>query len=167
MANRSGQFRVRNSANAPANWGPRSAKWAWLEMVLPLFATTLLVVFHKPEYIPRIFVESATSPVTYGRSGCVLSMPLSLTLRMSLPLPTTLKAPSTLFTSFPTLPTLTTVVPWLLLMASVPAYNGYAHRVLMPPMDQQALAMIQQLEAEGRTEEPAYEQPSQRSDIGL
>ena len=65
MANRSGQFRVRNSANAPASWGPRSAKWAWLEMVLPLFATTLLVVFHKPEYIPRIFVESATSPVTW------------------------------------------------------------------------------------------------------
>jgi len=65
MANRSGQFRVRNPANAPANWGPRSAKWAWLEMVLPIFATTLLVVFHKPEYIPRIFVESATSPVAW------------------------------------------------------------------------------------------------------
>jgi len=34
-------------------------------MALPLFATTLLVVFHKPEYIPRIFVESATSPVAW------------------------------------------------------------------------------------------------------
>jgi proline iminopeptidase len=44
------------------------------------------------------------------------------------------------------------------MMASVPTYNGYARRVLMPQMDQQALAMIQKLEAEGRTEEPAYEE---------
>jgi len=45
--------------------GSRSAKWAWLELVLPLFATILLVVFHKPQYIPHIFIESATSPVTW------------------------------------------------------------------------------------------------------
>ena len=30
---------------------------------LPLFATALLVVFHKPQYMPSIFVESATTPV--------------------------------------------------------------------------------------------------------
>jgi hypothetical protein len=65
MANRSGQWRVTDPANAPAKWGPRSAKWAWLEIVLPLFATALLVVFHKPDYIPRIFTESATSPVAW------------------------------------------------------------------------------------------------------
>jgi hypothetical protein len=65
MANRSRQWRVTDPANAPAKWGPRSAKWAWLEIILPLFATALLVVFHKPDYIPRIFIESATSPVNW------------------------------------------------------------------------------------------------------
>ena len=65
MANRSGQWRVTDPANASTKWGPRSAKWAWLEMVLPLFAVALLVVFHKPEYIPRIFTESATTPLAW------------------------------------------------------------------------------------------------------
>ena len=66
MANRSGQWRVTDPANASTKWGPRSAKWAWLEMVLPLFATTLLVVFHKPELIPRMFTESATTPLAWA-----------------------------------------------------------------------------------------------------
>ncbi|MCW2842305.1 MAG: proline-specific peptidase [Nocardioides sp.] len=44
------------------------------------------------------------------------------------------------------------------MMASVPRYNEYAERVLMPPMDQDALAEIKRLEAEGRTDDPAYEQ---------
>lgn len=65
MANRSGQWRVTDPANASTKWGPRSAKWAWLEMILPLFATALLVVFHKPEFIPRIFTESATTPLAW------------------------------------------------------------------------------------------------------
>ena len=65
MANRSGQWRVTGPANASTKWGPRSAKRAWLEVILPLFATTLLVVFHKPEFIPRIFTESATTPVAW------------------------------------------------------------------------------------------------------
>jgi proline iminopeptidase len=42
------------------------------------------------------------------------------------------------------------------LMASIPAYNAFAREVLMPAMDQDALAEIQRMEAEGRTEEPAY-----------
>ena len=42
------------------------------------------------------------------------------------------------------------------MMASVPAYNDYAKRVLMPAMDQAALAEIQRLEATGRTEDPRY-----------
>ena len=66
MANRSGQWRVTDPANAPASWGPRSARWAWLELVLPLFAAALLVLFHKPQYMPRVFVESATSPVAWA-----------------------------------------------------------------------------------------------------
>jgi hypothetical protein len=51
----------------------------WLELVLPLFATAVLVVFHRPEYMPSIFVESATSPVAWvawallGALGGVLS----------------------------------------------------------------------------------------------
>lgn len=65
MANRSGQWKVTDPANASTKWGPRSAKWAWLEMILPLFATALLVVFHKPEFIPRIFTESATTPLAW------------------------------------------------------------------------------------------------------
>jgi hypothetical protein len=65
MANRSGQWRVRDPAKALANWRPRSARWAWLELVLPLFATAVLMVFHKPQYMPTIFVETATSPVAW------------------------------------------------------------------------------------------------------
>jgi proline iminopeptidase len=42
------------------------------------------------------------------------------------------------------------------MMASIPAYNEYARTVLMPAMDQKALAEIQQLEATGKTEEPRY-----------
>ncbi len=42
------------------------------------------------------------------------------------------------------------------MMASVPAYNEYARTVLMPAMDQTALAEIQELEATGKTEEPRY-----------
>jgi proline iminopeptidase len=42
------------------------------------------------------------------------------------------------------------------MMASVPAYNEYAERVLMPRMDQAVLAEIKQLEANGDTENPRY-----------
>src|SRR5215831_12463109 len=42
------------------------------------------------------------------------------------------------------------------MMSSVPAYNEYAERVLMPQMDQVALAEIKQFEAEGDTENPRY-----------
>jgi proline iminopeptidase len=42
------------------------------------------------------------------------------------------------------------------MMASVPAYNEYAERVLMPQMDQVALAEIKELEAAGDTENPRY-----------
>ena len=65
MTNRPGQWRITDPANLPADWGPRSVKWAWLELVLPFFAAALLVVFHVPEYLPRVFVESATSPLAW------------------------------------------------------------------------------------------------------
>jgi len=65
MANRSGQWRITDPAKALGNLGPRSARWAWLELVLPLFAIGALVVFHKPQYIPSIFLESATTPVAW------------------------------------------------------------------------------------------------------
>ncbi len=42
------------------------------------------------------------------------------------------------------------------MMASIPAYNEYAKRVLMPAMDQAALAEIQRLEAEKETDDPRY-----------
>jgi proline iminopeptidase len=42
------------------------------------------------------------------------------------------------------------------MMASVPAYNDYATNVLMPAMDQKALAEIKALEAAGKTEDPRY-----------
>ncbi len=42
------------------------------------------------------------------------------------------------------------------MMASIPAYNAYAKGVLMPAMDQAALAEIQRLEAEGKSEDPRY-----------
>ena len=44
------------------------------------------------------------------------------------------------------------------MMASVPAYNAYAERVLMPKMDQGALAEIKALEAAGKIEDPRYRQ---------
>jgi len=79
MANRSRQWRVTDPAKALASWGPRPPRWAWLELVLPLFAAALLVVFHKPQYIPSIFIESATTPAAWaawallGALGGVLS----------------------------------------------------------------------------------------------
>jgi proline iminopeptidase len=42
------------------------------------------------------------------------------------------------------------------MMASIPRYNAYAQQVLMPAMDQQVLAEIKQLEAEGSHEDPRY-----------
>jgi proline iminopeptidase len=42
------------------------------------------------------------------------------------------------------------------MMASSPAYNEYARKVLMPQMDQAALAEVQRLEAEGKTQDPRY-----------
>jgi proline iminopeptidase len=43
------------------------------------------------------------------------------------------------------------------MMSSSPLYNAYAHDVLMPAMDQTALAEIQRLEASGSTDDPNYE----------
>ena len=42
------------------------------------------------------------------------------------------------------------------MMASVPAYNRYANEVLMPTMDQAALAEIKKIEAAKDTENPRY-----------
>jgi proline iminopeptidase len=42
------------------------------------------------------------------------------------------------------------------MMASAPAYNVYAHKVLMPQMDQKALAEILELEKTGKTDDPQY-----------
>lgn len=42
------------------------------------------------------------------------------------------------------------------MMASIPAYNEYATKVLMPAMDQAVLTEIKRLEAAGQTEDPRY-----------
>lgn len=42
------------------------------------------------------------------------------------------------------------------MMASIPAYNQYAEKVLMPTMDQTVLAEIKQLEADKKYEDPRY-----------
>ncbi len=42
------------------------------------------------------------------------------------------------------------------MMASGPAYNAYAHKVLMPAMDPEALHEILTLEKEGKTDDPRY-----------
>lgn len=42
------------------------------------------------------------------------------------------------------------------MMMSIPAYNQYADKVLMPQMDQKALAEILQLEKDNKTAEPRY-----------
>ena len=42
------------------------------------------------------------------------------------------------------------------MMASIPAYNEYAEKVLMPTMDQKVLAEIKQLEKDGKFEDPRY-----------
>jgi len=42
------------------------------------------------------------------------------------------------------------------MMDSIPAYNAYAHKVLMPAMDQHKLAEVKKLEAEHRTDDPRY-----------
>jgi proline iminopeptidase len=42
------------------------------------------------------------------------------------------------------------------MMASIPAYNLYADKVLMPAMDQTVLAEIKKLEKDGKFEDPRY-----------
>jgi len=42
------------------------------------------------------------------------------------------------------------------MMASIPAYNEYAEKVLMPAMDQKVLAEVKQLEKAGKFTEPRY-----------
>jgi proline iminopeptidase len=42
------------------------------------------------------------------------------------------------------------------MMASIPAYNDYAERALMPTMDQEALAQIKRLEAAEQYSDPRY-----------
>ncbi len=42
------------------------------------------------------------------------------------------------------------------MVASIPAYNEYAQTVLMPGMDQEALAEIKRMEANGEFEKPRY-----------
>lgn len=44
------------------------------------------------------------------------------------------------------------------MMASIPAYNAYAEKVLMPAMDQQLLAQVKAFEAAGTTNDPRYMQ---------
>jgi proline iminopeptidase len=44
------------------------------------------------------------------------------------------------------------------MMDSIPAYNDYARRVLMPAMDQAQLAEVQRMEAGGQTADPRYMQ---------
>ena len=44
------------------------------------------------------------------------------------------------------------------MMSNIAAYNQYAREVLMPPMDQGALAEIMDMEARGDTEDPRYEE---------
>jgi proline iminopeptidase len=44
------------------------------------------------------------------------------------------------------------------MVASIPAYNEYAHKVLMPAMDQKALAQIRSLEAAGKFDDPRYDE---------
>jgi proline iminopeptidase len=42
------------------------------------------------------------------------------------------------------------------MMASMPAYNEYANKVLMPQMDQKVLAEVKALEAKKQYESPRY-----------
>ena len=51
------------------------------------------------------------------------------------------------------------------MMASVPAYNAYAEQVLMPAMDQAALAEIKRLEAERRHRGPALHGAADRAPL--
>jgi proline iminopeptidase len=44
------------------------------------------------------------------------------------------------------------------MMASIPEYNEYARKVLMPAMDQTQLAEVQRLEAAGKFDDPRYMQ---------
>jgi len=44
------------------------------------------------------------------------------------------------------------------MMDSIPAYNRYAERVLMPAMDQTQLSLVRELERTGKTEDPRYMQ---------
>src|ERR1700761_3773511 len=43
------------------------------------------------------------------------------------------------------------------MVASIPAYNRYAHQVLMPAMDQKVLAEVLRLEQQNKFDDPEYE----------
>src|ERR1700761_1974568 len=43
------------------------------------------------------------------------------------------------------------------MVASIPAYNRYAHNVLMPAMDQKVLAEVLRLEQQNKFDDPEYE----------
>ena len=66
MANRSKQWGTTDPTGVSAVSSSRPAKRAWLELLMPVFAAALLVVFHKPQYMPRVFVAGATSPVDWA-----------------------------------------------------------------------------------------------------
>ncbi|MGI8524493.1 MAG: proline iminopeptidase-family hydrolase [Nocardioides sp.] len=44
------------------------------------------------------------------------------------------------------------------MMSSIPAYNAYADEVIKPRMDPEVLARIEQLERDGNTDDPSYEE---------
>src|SRR5262249_20722082 len=93
MANRAGQWKLPDPINPSPDWSPRSMKWAWLEFVMPLFALALLLVFFKPEYVPRVFLDNATSPQAWAAwaflgaagAGLVFSGPFALFFLLSSP----------------------------------------------------------------------------------
>lgn len=69
MVNGSRQWRFMDLTHAPPGPGPRPIGWTCLELVLPLGAAAALVVFHKPQYIPGIFVEGPTTALGWVAWG--------------------------------------------------------------------------------------------------
>ena len=71
MANRSGQYSANPQRRSAIQLAPRPPKLAWLEWVLPVCTAALLVIMFRPNVVPRLLSEPASSPMAWIAWGVI------------------------------------------------------------------------------------------------
>jgi hypothetical protein len=71
MANRSGQYSAKEQRRVAVHLGARSSTIVWLEWLLPVFAAALLLAVFRPDYVPRVLTEPASSPLAWAAWGVI------------------------------------------------------------------------------------------------